>query len=237
MWPGIDLRSFYAPAVEIGRVEALRASWGLSPDQRIVLLAARLTGWKGHRVLIEAAALLRAQGLADTVFVMAGDAQGRDSYVAALDALAVERGVDTIVRRVGYCADMPAALVASSLLVVPSTRPEAFGLAAVEAQAMGTPVIVSDLGAIPETVLSPPEVTAEQRTGWRVAPDDPAALATAIAAVLAMGATALDSLALRARSHVEAKFSSDRMTEATLDAYSAMIEGRLSRIQRSPDGP
>ena len=57
-------------------------------------------------------------------------------------------GLAGIVRRTGHCADMPAALLAAALVVVPSTEPEAFGRVAAEAQAMGTPVVVTDLGAL-----------------------------------------------------------------------------------------
>ncbi len=129
------------------RVSALRQEWGVTPDQRVVLLAARLTGWKGQKVLIEAAALLRQQGqLGDAVFVLAGDAQGRDAYAAELDDLADARGVADVVKRVGHCSDMPAAYLAAAVATAPSTEPEAFGRIPVEAQAMGTPVIVSDLG-------------------------------------------------------------------------------------------
>ncbi len=224
--PGVDLRAFAADGVGVARVEALRAAWRIEPHQRIVLLAARLTDWKGHRVLIEAASLLQARPLADLVFVLAGDPQGRDAYVAELDADVARKGLGGVVRRVGHCADMPAALKAANLVVVPSTRPEAFGLSAVEAQAMGTPVVVSDLGAVPETVLAPPDVSADKRTGWRVPPNDPEALADAIETVLLLGASARDALSRRARQHVEAHFSRDRMTEATLDAYVAAIESR-----------
>ena len=232
IWPGIDLRAFDPALVEVSRVQALRAAWGVAPDQRIVLLAARLTGWKGHKVLIAAAALLKARGLGDVVFVLAGDHQGRDGYVEALDGLVADQQLAGVVRRVGHCADMPAALLAASLVVAPSTRPEAFGLAAVEAQAMGVPVIVSDLGAVPETVLAPPEAPPEGRTGWRVPPDDPGALADAIETALALGATARDALSMRARAHVEGSFSSGRMTEATIDAYTAVIEGQLPQKLR-----
>ena len=233
VWPGIDLRTFQPAAVDVARVEALRSAWGIAPDQRIVLLAARLTDWKGHRVLIAASALMRAAGLTDTMFVLAGDHQGRTGYVAELDALVADQKLGDIVKRVGHCADMPAALMAASLVVVPSTRPEAFGLSAVEAQAMGVPVVVSDLGAVPETVLAPPETTAEERTGWRVPAGDADALAQAIRAALDLGATARDAMAIRARLHVERNFANDRMTEATLDAYTAAIEGSLPRRTRS----
>ncbi len=229
--PGVELREFHPGSVDVSRVEALRSAWGVAPDQRIVLLAARLTDWKGHRVLIDAADILQREGLTETVFVLAGDHQGRNGYVAELDALVAAKKLGGIVKRVGHCADMPAALLAASVLVVPSTRPEAFGLSAVEAQAMGTPVVVTDLGAVPETVLGPPDVKPEQRTGWRVAPGDPAALAEGLQSALALGATARDGLAMRARAHVEAKFSRDAMTEAMLDAYSAVIEEQLTKIR------
>src|ERR671916_25728 len=154
---GTDFSVFSPQAVAPERIEALRRAWEVAPHERVVLLAARLTGWKGQKVLIEAAAKLRDAGLTDVAYILAGDPQGRDSYVKDLDSLIEARKLKGIVRRVGHCTDMPAAFLAASVVTVPSTEPEAFGRSAVEAQAMGTPVVVSDLGAVPETVLAPPE--------------------------------------------------------------------------------
>src|SRR3954463_11253267 len=199
---GTDFTAFTPSAVAPERVEALRRDWGVEPHERVVLLAARLTGWKGQKVLIDAAARLKQSGLTDVVFVLAGDPQGRASYVRDLDAMIASLGLAGVVRRVGHCADMPAAFLGAAVVTVPSTEPEAFGRSAVEAQAMGTPVVVSDLGAVPETVLAPPQVAAHERTGWRVAPGDPEALAEAIGAALSLGATARSALSARARDHV-----------------------------------
>jgi glycosyltransferase involved in cell wall biosynthesis len=223
---GTDLTAFSPGAVAPERVEALRKAWGVAPHERIVLLAARLTGWKGQKVLIEAASQLHTAGLADLAFVLAGDPQGRDGYVRELDRMISERGLGGIVRRVGHCTDMPAAYLAASVVTVPSTEPEAFGRAAVEAQALGTPVVVSNLGAVPETVLAPPEVGSSARTGWRVPAGDAAALAEAIGGALSLGASAREALAGRARAHVEGRFSLDTMVRATLDIYTALLQGR-----------
>ena len=220
---GTDLSTFNPNAVAASRVQALRAAWGIAPHQRIVLLAARLTAWKGQRVLIEAAAQLHQRGVRDIVVILAGDPQGRTDYERELDALAAARGLDGIVRRVGHCTDMPAAFRAAAVVAVPSVEPEAFGRSAVEAQALGTPVVVSDLGAVPETVLAPPEVEPSRRTGWRVPPNDPKALADALAELLALGASARDGLGLRARAHVEAHFSLERMVGETLDVYARLL--------------
>jgi glycosyltransferase involved in cell wall biosynthesis len=220
---GTDLSVYSGHAVAPERVEKLRAAWGIEPHQRIVLLPGRLTSWKGQKVLIEAARLMVASGLTDTAFVLAGDHQGRDGYVKELDTLVVRHALEQVVKRVGHCTDMPAAYLAASVVTVPSTDPEAFGRVAVEAQAMGTPVVVADHGAVPETVLAPPQVLPQQRSGWRVAPGDAAALAAGITEALNLRPSARDALAGRARAHVEAQFSLDYMAEQTLDVYSALL--------------
>jgi glycosyltransferase involved in cell wall biosynthesis len=88
---------------------------------------------------------------------------------------------------------------------------------------MGAPVVVSDLGAVPETVLAPPQVPPSERTGWRVPPGDAAALAAALGEALAMRPSARDALALRARLHVERLFSLETMVSDTLDVYCALL--------------
>ncbi|MBB5756730.1 glycosyltransferase involved in cell wall biosynthesis [Methylorubrum rhodinum] len=220
---GTDLSTFTPSAVAPARVEALRRAWGVAPHERVVLLAARLTAWKGQRVLIEAAARLRDLGLSDLAVVLAGDPQGRSAYERELDALIEARGLAGLVRRVGHCTDMPAAFRAASVVAVPSVEPEAFGRSAVEAQALGIPVVVSDLGAVPETVLAPPDADPAQRTGWRVPAGDAYALADALAEALSLGASARDALARRAQGHVEAHFSLDRMIAGTLDVYAGLL--------------
>ncbi|MGL4729549.1 MAG: glycosyltransferase family 4 protein, partial [Bosea sp. (in: a-proteobacteria)] len=216
----------YAPAmVAPERVQKLRAEWGVESHQRLVLLPGRLTSWKGQTVLIEAAKQLVDGGLTDTVFILAGDHQGRDDFVKKLDTMIVQNALEAVVKRVGHCTDMPAAYLAASVVTVPSTDPEAFGRVAVESQAMGTPVVVSDHGAVPETVLAPPQVMAHLRTGWRVKPGDAGELAAGIAEALALRPSQRDALAIRARSHVEQHFSLDHMVAETLDVYTALLGG------------
>jgi glycosyltransferase involved in cell wall biosynthesis len=228
---GTDMRVFAPEAVNPARVQKLRAQWGVQPDERVVLLAARLTGWKGQRVLIEAArSLSQDPAFANVRYVLAGDPQGRAGYVKELDAQILTAGLAGLVLRVGHCEDMPAAFLAADCVTVASTQPEAFGRSAVEAQAMGSPVVVTDIGAVPETVLAPPETTEEARTGWRIPPDDAQALAGAIAHALSLGASQRDALALRARAHVEAHFSLPKMCAETLEVYAALLERRRPNL-------
>jgi len=222
IYRGTDLRAFSPSQVDRDRIARLREAWGVAPHERVVLLAARLTGWKGQKVLIEAASLLKGE-FDDIRYILAGDPQGRDGYAKELDALIAAKGLKGVVSRVGHIVDMPAAFLAASVVAVPSTEPEAFGRSAVEAQAMGAMVVVSNLGAVPETVLAPPDAPPEGRTGWRTPPGDAAALAEALKAALTLGSTGREAIARRARAHVEKNFSLEQMTRKTLEAYLSLL--------------
>ncbi|MHA1180241.1 MAG: glycosyltransferase, partial [Alphaproteobacteria bacterium] len=78
IYRGVDGTLFDPAHIAPERVAALRTAWEINENERVVLQAARLTSWKGQNVLIEAARLLNVQGSLDnTVFILAGDAQGR----------------------------------------------------------------------------------------------------------------------------------------------------------------
>jgi len=102
---------------------------------------------------------------------------------------------------------------------MPSTRAESFGRIMVEAQAMGCPVVAARMGAVGETVLCPPVVAADRRTGWIIPPGDAPALAEALEVTLALTARQREALAKRARAHVLEKFTTPSMVRATLDVY------------------
>ena len=216
---GSDLTALAPGRVTSLRQQALRDAWELEPDRPVILNLARVTPWKGQGVVIEAMAKLKAVGRTQPVAVLAGDAQGRDTYLASLKDRISELGLADQVRIVGHCADVPAALALSEIAVVASVEAEAFGRAAVEAQAAGVPVIVSDLGAVPETVLAPPETPEECRTGWRVPPGDADALASAISSAFNMPEGERGLLTNRALTHVRQHFSVEKMCEKTLEIY------------------
>lgn len=204
---GVDPARFDPAAVDPARVEGLRRLWDLPPGRPVLLLPGRLTRWKGQAVLLRAAQLLSAP---HPLVVLAGDAQGRDAYRAELEALAAATGVE--MRLAGPVEDMPAALLLADLVVHASTDAEAFGRTVIEAQAMGRPVIASDLGGPRETVE-------DGVTGWRVPPGDPPALAAAIAHALSRPEEARAAMAAASRAAVLARYTTRAMQAATLDVY------------------
>lgn len=225
---GIDPTAFDPAQIDPTRIHALRDRWGISRDAPVIIQVARLAGWKGQSVLIDAAGLLRARGLLDdTMIILAGDAQGRDDYVARLETQIARHGLAGRVRLVGHVDDVAAAYATARVTVIASTEPEAFGRATIEAQAAACPVIVTRLGAPPEAVLAD-SATAAGATGWIVAPGDAAGMADSLAAALALSPQSRQLMGAAARAHVIARFTLAAMCQATLTVYDGLIGSNLA---------
>ena len=215
---GVDAAMFDPAVVVPDRLVRLSRAWRLPDGVSTVVLPGRLTGWKGQGVLIAAMAQLAHR---DAWCVLVGADTDRQRYAAWLIRRAERLGVADRLRLVGHCDDMPAAMMLSDVVVHASTRPEAFGRVVIEAQAMGRPVIAADLGGPVETVE-------HGVTGWRVKPNDPAALAAAIDRALAMSLEERQALGTRARAAVLAGYTTRAMQDATLDVYEELLQQRVA---------
>ena len=215
---GVDLTRFDPALVCAERVAAQRAKWGLDPDEKrlVLLLAGRLTRWKGQGLLIEALAALKAAGQGQLILILAGDAQGRDSYRDELIAAAKAAGLEDAVRLVGHCDDMPAAYLACDAVAAPSLEPEAFGRTAVEPQIMGRPVLASDHGAFRETVI-------EGETGVLLPPGDVTAWQAGLAQLLTLSPKARAKMGAAGRERAVRLFGVEAMTAATLAVYERLV--------------
>ncbi|MDO8839181.1 MAG: glycosyltransferase family 4 protein [Parvibaculum sp.] len=217
---GIDIEGLAPAAITPGRIESLCSRWGLDGSSGVIFVhPARLTRWKGQAVSVEAARLLRARGIDGFMLLLAGDAQGRDNYVAELQQAIAQGGLESHVRLVGHCDDMGAAYALSDAVLSPSIEAEPFGRTAVEAQAAARPVIVSDAGGQRETVLTADGVA----TGLCVSPGDAAALADAMARLMTIGPDARAAMGARGRIHAAAHYSVTAMCDATLGIYDRLL--------------
>jgi len=210
---GVDVDLFDPQKTSAERIIQLANAWRLQDGMPVIMLPGRLTRWKGQSVLIDALSHL---GRDDVRCLLVGSDQGRKGYRQELDKLIRDRGLEHIIHVVDNCRDMPAAYMLADVVVSASTDPEAFGRIAVEAQAMGRPVVASDHGGARETVIP-------WQTGWLVKPDDPKALATAIAEALALDPAAREKMADVARAHVLKQFTVAQMREATLGVYRQVL--------------
>ncbi len=219
---GTDFDEFKQSSITEQRQSALHDQWGVKKRHTLIVQLARLTGWKGQTVVIDAAADLVADHK-DLRFILAGDAQGREDYLAMLRQKITEYGLEDHVVLPGHCDDPAAAMAAAELVLVASTQAEAFGRAAVEAGALERPVIVSRIGAVGETVLATPEVTESERTGWKVTPGDAGELAQAIRDSLALDDDQRRAIGVRARNHGISNFALKQMYDKTIAIYQGLL--------------
>ncbi len=145
---GIDADGFAACA-QPGR---LRAELGIAPDAPLFVAAGQLVPWKGHRDFLHAAARVRGEFPSATAVIAGDDLFGdHPRYVRGLHRLARKLGLGEAVRFLGYRTDVPDLMADADVLVVPSDA-EPFGRVALEAMALGTPVVGRRTGGLPEVV-------------------------------------------------------------------------------------
>jgi glycosyltransferase involved in cell wall biosynthesis len=208
---GVDLERFQPDAVSPDEVAQLRSSLGYGPDDVVVCAVGRLVWEKGYRELFTAASLLRAQGSAAR-FVVVGPPDGsKDDRV---DDESVRRAECDGVRFLGYRDDMPLLYAASDVFVLASHR-EGFPRAAMEAAAMGLPVVATD-------VRGCRQVVDDGTTGLLVPVRDAPALAAAVS-TLAASPDVRSRMSAAALAKARREFDQTRVIDTTLSVYSRLL--------------
>jgi glycosyltransferase involved in cell wall biosynthesis len=190
------------------------------PERPTVGYLARMCPEKGLHVLVEA--FLRvAKEIPDARLGVAGAVTGLDvPYVDEQKRKLAQAG---LADRVDFLPNVTleekrAFLSTLSLLSVPATYEESFGLYVLEALASGVPVVETTRGGLPEVV----EAT---QGGVLVPPDDPAALADAIAGLLRDEPRRL-RFAAEGRDNVRARFNASRMAAQVAEVFAKVVQSQ-----------
>ena len=147
IYNGVDTEEFADRALPEARAAA-RARLGFADSQYVVGITAALRPEKNHNQLVEAIARLRVQGI-DAHAVVIGDGPMR----AGIEAHARRLGVAEQIRITGFEEDVRPFVLACDTMVLCSVT-EALSLAAIEAMALGKPVVHSDVGGAAELIES-----------------------------------------------------------------------------------
>ena len=211
---GVDLGMFDPKAVNQQRIIAEADRLCLPDDKSIIMLPARATSWKGHEILIQALAQLSDK---DAILMLLGIEDGPPAYAEKLRTMAVRYGLGGRVRIGAGSRDMPAALMLADVVAMPSIKPEPFGRVAIEALAMGRPVVAFRHGGAVESID-------EGRTGWLADPLSVDSLAEALQTALSLTPRKRRALAKDARQQMTDQFSKDMMCERTLAVYKSLLK-------------
>jgi D-inositol-3-phosphate glycosyltransferase len=208
--PGVDL-SVFRPTAQ----REARARLGIPADAVVPMFVGRLQPLKAPDILLRAVALLVQQdpGLRSRLLVpvVGGPSGSGLEHPEAMTSLAASLGIADVVRFVPPVerSELVDWYAAATVVCVPSYN-ESFGLVAIEAAAVGTPVVAAAVGGLTTVVR-------DEVTGLLISGHDPADYARAIGRLVADPAYRA-RLGAAAAEHGRA-FAWERTAEATLEVY------------------
>ncbi len=206
---GVDLARFDPAAVSPDARRRVRAELGVTPDQVLVGIVARLVAEKGYPELFEAMAALPDR------FVLAAAGPDDPTKADALPREMVESAAAAGVRFLGMRTDVEELYAAFDLFVLPSHR-EGFPRSAMEAAAMGLPIVAADIRGCRQVVD-------DEETGLLVPVRDPDRLAAALAR-LGGDEDLRKRMGEAARRKALAEFDERRVVERVMATYARVGE-------------
>jgi glycosyltransferase involved in cell wall biosynthesis/ribosomal protein S18 acetylase RimI-like enzyme len=210
---GTDLSTFDPAAVSAEGVAALRAELGIPEEALVVGTVGRLVAEKGYRELFAAARKVRA-GRPEVRFVALGAHEpNKADAIAPGEVRAAARDVIFA----GWRDDLPAFLASVDVFVLASWR-EGMPRSAIEAAAMGKPLVLTDIRGCREVVRDGVE-------GLLVPPRNPVRLAGAIERLLS-DPSLRARLGAAARARARERFDERRVTDTIVDRYQVLLRGR-----------
>lgn len=171
LYPGIDFAAIARRSQE-ALPAAIEQSLATLP-QPLIVQAAMLRPEKGHALMLDVLAKLKQRGQI-IGFAIAGEGELKVQLQRQVERL----GLSQQVAFLGMVDNIPAVYTRAALVVVPSSY-EPLGMSQIEALSLGIPIVVSDVGGIPETVR-------HQETGLIARSGDSAAWIAAIDRALSM---------------------------------------------------
>lgn len=211
---GRDPRRLGSPGPD--RRAAARERLGLLPEAPVVITVGRQEYVKGQGTLIRAAAHLRKHHPALRVLLVGGPGHSSKE----IEALVASAGLGDAVRLLGFRDDVPEILAAADVFALPSLW-EGFPGAALEAMALGLPVVGSDLSSLREMV-------GPGAHGLLAEPESPEALARVLDRVLSDPEFAAES-GRGNRERFFERFTIARSAERMLELYRRVIERKGER--------
>jgi glycosyltransferase involved in cell wall biosynthesis len=210
-----------------------REKLGLPAQAPVLGIVGQITPWKGHDTVIMAMPRV-LETFPDAQLLIVGEPRFVDpstrydnrAYAARLEAMVQDLGLSNAVRFLGHRDDVPVIMRALDLLLLPSSV-EPLARVALEAMVLGTPVLATVVGGLPEVIE-------EGSTGFLAPPGDVAAWTRRILELVEDRAR-LAEIAEQANRAIVGRISSERYVEQMSSLY-AQVWGRSRRpIQASVD--
>jgi glycosyltransferase involved in cell wall biosynthesis len=224
IYRAFDPEKFDRGAMSEDRIRAVRSQLNADGSRPVLLLAGRITPRKAQNYLVDALGHLKNRGAGNLVCIFAGENE-KPEFKQLLEEQAKALGVLDMLRFPGHVSDMAAAYAITDISLNISEQ-EGLPRVAIEAQAMGVPMIISDTGPGREVALTEPDVPASEASGLRVPYADAKATADAIETMLGWSAEQRLACGARGAEHVRRRFTLENLKAKTLGVYDTVLRRR-----------
>jgi glycosyltransferase involved in cell wall biosynthesis len=208
-----------------------RERLGIPTVAPVLGIVGQITPWKGHDTVIAAMPQV-LEIFPDAQLLIVGEPRFVDpltrydnrAYGARLEAMVEDLGVSHAVHFLGHRDDVPVIMRALDLLLLPSSV-EPLARVALEAMVLGTPMLATDVGGLPEVIE-------EGLTGFLASPGDVAAWTARIIELL-QDRSRLTEIGERSSSAIIERVASERYVEQMSSLYAQVLSHRSRRRRRA----
>ena len=212
---GIDIKYLDPSKIDYKKVNNFLKDLNLENNSIKLVLPGRVSGWKGHKIAIEAMTYLREKSSKDFVLLLVGPTDNlklKNNLLRKINELKLENRVKFI----GPSKEMDLVYSTADIVLSCSTDPEAFGRIPVEAQAMGKVIIASNHGGHRETIIN-------GLSGFLYHPLNPIELANSIIKTISNEIYLDEQYKIKRRQIILDNFTDLNMCEKTLEVYNKVL--------------
>ena len=212
---GIDIKYLDPSKIDYKKVNNFLKDLNLDSNSIKLVLPGRVSGWKGHKIAIEAMTYLRDKSNKDFVLLLVGPTDNlklKNNLLRKINELKLENRVKFI----GPTKEMDLVYSTADIVLSCSTDPEAFGRIPVEAQAMGKVIIASNNGGHRETIIN-------GLSGFLYPPLNPIELANSIIKTISNEIYLDEQYKIKRRQIILDNFTDLNMCEKTLEVYNKVL--------------
>ena len=212
---GIDIKYLDPSKIDYKKVNNFLKDLNLENNSIKLVLPGRVSGWKGHKIAIEAMTYLRQKSSKDFVLLLVGPTDNlklKNNLLRKINELKLEN----IVKFIGPSKEMDLVYSTADIVLSCSTDPEAFGRIPVEAQAMGKVIIASNHGGHRETII-------DGLSGFLYPPLNPIELANSIIKAISNEIYLDEQYKIKRRQIILDNFTDLNMCQKTLEVYNKVL--------------
>ncbi len=212
---GVNIEEFNPQTYLENKIAPIRKKWGIAQKKKIILMPGRITHWKGQHTAIEAMQKLSLTHK-NFILVILGADQGRTKYSNQLKKYITQNNLQEYVIIKDKMDDIQSAYYNSFAVIHASIEPEAFGRIIIEAQAMHTPVIASNIGA-------PAKIIQHNQTGLLHHAGDANDLCQQIINLINMSEQNREKITRNGFKNVLKSYNHEKMLQHNIELYTQVL--------------